>query len=118
LFGVTVPALARLAALQEELTARSADRRARPLLAQATLSILAAAPARDPRGKKEDYRALPAKTSKLFKQHGALSVVEAWGDDVSPGKTTDFLRRPTHVLGRLSAHRRRLIRRLARAPSV
>ncbi len=26
----------------------------------------------------------------LFKEHGALKVVETWGDDVPKGKTTDF----------------------------
>ncbi len=26
----------------------------------------------------------------IFKQHGALKVVETWGDDVPKGKTTDF----------------------------
>jgi uncharacterized protein YbaA (DUF1428 family) len=45
-----------------------------------------------PSGKKDAYRTLAAKTATLFKEHGALSVVEAWGDDVPPGKTTDFYR--------------------------
>ena len=26
----------------------------------------------------------------IFKEHGALKVVETWGDDVPKGKTTDF----------------------------
>lgn len=43
-----------------------------------------------PAGKKDAYRTLAAKTSRLFKEYGALSVVEAWGDDVPQGKTTDF----------------------------
>ena len=45
-----------------------------------------------PEGKKEAYRALAAKNASLFKEHGALSVVEAWADDVPHGKTTDFYR--------------------------
>lgn len=45
-----------------------------------------------PEGKREAYRAMAAKTSALFKEHGALSVVETWGDDVPRGKTTDFYR--------------------------
>src|SRR4051812_43165198 len=40
-----------------------------------------------PEGKRDAYRAMASKTSTLFKEHGALSVVEAWGDDVPHGKT-------------------------------
>jgi len=29
---------------------------------------------------------------KVFIEHGALRVVEAWGDDVPAGKVTDFMR--------------------------
>jgi uncharacterized protein YbaA (DUF1428 family) len=43
-------------------------------------------------GKKEAYRKLAARTSPLFKEHGAVAVMEAWGDDVPHGKTTDFYR--------------------------
>jgi uncharacterized protein YbaA (DUF1428 family) len=45
-----------------------------------------------PDSKKEDYRALASKTAALFKEYGAVSVVESWGDDVQHGKTTDFYR--------------------------
>jgi uncharacterized protein YbaA (DUF1428 family) len=45
-----------------------------------------------PDGKKDAYRALAIKASEVFKEHGAVSVVEAWGDDVPQGKTTDFYR--------------------------
>lgn len=45
-----------------------------------------------PEGKREAYRALAARTAPLFKEYGALHVVEAWGDDVPQGKTTDFYR--------------------------
>jgi uncharacterized protein YbaA (DUF1428 family) len=43
-------------------------------------------------GKREDYRALAAKMAGWFRELGALRVVEAWGDDVRDGKTTDFRR--------------------------
>ena len=45
-----------------------------------------------PKGNKEKYRAMAARAATVFKEYGALSVVEAWGDDVPPGKTTDFYR--------------------------
>lgn len=43
-----------------------------------------------PNGKKEDYRSLAQKMAGKFAEAGALQVVEAWGDDVMRGKTTDF----------------------------
>jgi uncharacterized protein YbaA (DUF1428 family) len=36
------------------------------------------------------YRELCEKISLVFKEYGALQVVECWGDDVPPGKVTDF----------------------------
>jgi uncharacterized protein YbaA (DUF1428 family) len=45
-----------------------------------------------PEGKREDYRALAAKMAKVFRQHGAARVIEAFGDDVSKGQVTDFYR--------------------------
>ena len=41
---------------------------------------------------KEAYRALAAKSAPIFREHGATRVLEAWGDDVSHGKVTDFFR--------------------------
>jgi uncharacterized protein YbaA (DUF1428 family) len=49
-----------------------------------------------PDGNKEAYRRMAAKTSPLFREYGAVAVVEAWGDDVPQGKTTDFYR-ATHA---------------------
>ncbi len=42
--------------------------------------------------KKEAYLALAHKAAADFKKHGALRLVEAWGDDVPDGKVTDFRR--------------------------
>ena len=35
---------------------------------------------------------MASKTARLFREYGALRVVEAWGDDVPDGKITDFRR--------------------------
>ena len=45
-----------------------------------------------PEGKTEEYRALAAKMAKVFRQHGATRVIEAFDDDVSKGEVTDFYR--------------------------
>ncbi|MGL4311941.1 MAG: DUF1428 domain-containing protein [Paracoccaceae bacterium] len=45
-----------------------------------------------PTAGKEAYRAHEAKWWPEFKKLGAHSIVVAWGDDVPPGKQTDFLR--------------------------
>lgn len=42
--------------------------------------------------KKEDYRAVAAKLSSIFKEYGATRIVDAWGDVVPDGKVTDFKR--------------------------
>ncbi len=43
-----------------------------------------------PSKNKEAYRKLAADMAVVFKDHGATSVVECWGDDVPPGKVTSF----------------------------
>jgi uncharacterized protein YbaA (DUF1428 family) len=43
-----------------------------------------------PEGNKEAYRAMADKASKIFREYGAVRVVEAWGDDVPDGKVTDY----------------------------
>jgi uncharacterized protein YbaA (DUF1428 family) len=45
-----------------------------------------------PTAKKDAYRAHAIKGAEVFKDHGALRIVEAWGDDVPEGKITDFRR--------------------------
>lgn len=42
--------------------------------------------------KREDYRQMAEQAWTMFKDYGALRVVEAWGDDVPDGKVTDFRR--------------------------
>jgi uncharacterized protein YbaA (DUF1428 family) len=45
-----------------------------------------------PEGKREDYRALAAKMAKVFRQHGATRVIEAFSNDVPKGEVTDYYR--------------------------
>jgi uncharacterized protein YbaA (DUF1428 family) len=41
---------------------------------------------------KAAYLDYAKKVDAMFKEHGALEVVEGWGDDVPDGKVTDFKR--------------------------
>jgi uncharacterized protein YbaA (DUF1428 family) len=43
-----------------------------------------------PTANKERYRQHAELAAAVFKQHGALNVVECWGDDVPEGKLTSF----------------------------
>lgn len=43
-----------------------------------------------PTANKEAYRRVAQAASAVFKEHGALAVVECWGDDVPEGKLTSF----------------------------
>ncbi len=43
-----------------------------------------------PTASRDAYIAVAKKAAASFKKHGALSVVEAWGDDVPDGKLTSF----------------------------
>ncbi|HEY8357290.1 MAG TPA: DUF1428 domain-containing protein [Ramlibacter sp.] len=43
-----------------------------------------------PVAQREAYRKLAETAAVIFKDHGALSVVECWGDDVPEGKHTSF----------------------------
>ncbi len=39
---------------------------------------------------KEAYRQMAIKAAEVWKDHGALEVIECWGDDVPDGKLTSF----------------------------
>ena len=43
-----------------------------------------------PTAKRDAYLKHAQAAAKVFKEHGALSVVECWGDDVPEGKLTSF----------------------------
>jgi uncharacterized protein YbaA (DUF1428 family) len=43
-----------------------------------------------PSANREKYRKHAEAMAAIFKQHGALKVVECWGDDVPEGKVTSF----------------------------
>lgn len=45
-----------------------------------------------PEQNREAYREMAQKAAGIFQEYGATRVVEAWGDDVEPGKVTDFYR--------------------------
>jgi uncharacterized protein YbaA (DUF1428 family) len=45
-----------------------------------------------PNDKQDAYRELAVKMAGSFRESGALRVIEAWGDDLQEGKTTDFRR--------------------------
>lgn len=43
-----------------------------------------------PTANREKYRKHAADAAVVFREHGALRVVECWGDDVPEGKVTSF----------------------------
>jgi len=43
-----------------------------------------------PEANKEAYREVATKASAVFREYGATRVVEAWADDISDGKVTDY----------------------------
>lgn len=43
-----------------------------------------------PTAKRERFRAMAARVAEIFIEHGALRVVENWGDNVPEGKQTDL----------------------------
>lgn len=55
-----------------------------------------------PTAKKDEYRKFAEDTAVVFKEHGALKLVECWGDDVPEGKInsmhTAVLREPDETV--------------------
>ena len=45
-----------------------------------------------PTANRAAYRQLASKSAAIFKEYGATRIIEAWGDDIPDGKTTDFRR--------------------------
>lgn len=43
-----------------------------------------------PRENREKYREQATRFAEMFKEYGAISVIECWGDDLPKGKSTDF----------------------------
>jgi uncharacterized protein YbaA (DUF1428 family) len=43
-----------------------------------------------PAASKDAYQAMATKMAALFKEYGAVRVMDGWGDDVPDGKVTDF----------------------------
>ena len=43
-----------------------------------------------PNAKRDAYKDVAEKAAAIFKEYGALNVVECWGDDVPDGKVTSF----------------------------
>jgi len=43
-----------------------------------------------PNGNKQAYIDMAVKAAPIFMEHGAIRVVETWGDDVPVGKVNDF----------------------------
>jgi uncharacterized protein YbaA (DUF1428 family) len=43
-----------------------------------------------PTANREAYQKMAEEAAVLFKEHGALKMVECWGDDVPEGKLTSF----------------------------
>lgn len=43
-----------------------------------------------PTANREEYRLHAEEAARIFREHGALSFVESWGDDVPDGEVTSF----------------------------
>ena len=40
--------------------------------------------------KREEYKKMALELLEVYKEHGAISITECWGDDVPDGKVTSF----------------------------
>jgi len=45
-----------------------------------------------PSDKKDAYRAMNERHAAIFREYGALRLIQGWGDDVPEGEVTDFRR--------------------------
>jgi uncharacterized protein YbaA (DUF1428 family) len=45
-----------------------------------------------PEGNNDAFIAMARTSAAIFRDHGAIRIVECWGDDVPDGKVTDFRR--------------------------
>ncbi|QIG79195.1 DUF1428 domain-containing protein [Stakelama tenebrarum] len=45
-----------------------------------------------PEGNEAAYKEMAARIDPMFIEHGALQVVEGWGDDIARGEHTDFFK--------------------------
>lgn len=43
-----------------------------------------------PTANREKYKSVAEESAKIFKRHGALKVVECWGEDIPDGEVTSF----------------------------
>ncbi|SCW67848.1 Uncharacterized conserved protein YbaA, DUF1428 family [Sphingobium faniae] len=43
-----------------------------------------------PKGSRQAYKDMAATAAPIFLEHGAVRVVECWGDDIKVGKVNDF----------------------------
>lgn len=49
-----------------------------------------------PKGRKDDYRKMAEDAAAMFRDYGALEMLEGWEEDVRDGEVTDF-RRAVHA---------------------
>ena len=59
-------------------------------LTEAVMSYIDGFVAAVPTAKREEFRKHAADSAAVFKDYGAIKVVECWGDDVPEGETTSF----------------------------
>lgn len=45
-----------------------------------------------PTDRKDDYRKMASDAADMFREYGAVEMMEAWGEDVRDGEVTDFKR--------------------------
>jgi len=81
-----------------------------------------------PKRKLEAYRRMAQKAGKVWREHGALEVVESVADDVKPGKWTSFPRavklKPgetvvfSYIVYKSRAHRDRVNAKVMKDPRI